>query len=307
MFASLCLQLAPWVQYATEVHELQIATCIVNGLCSIVTVTCNLVIILAIVRNSSLRTPSYVLLCNLAISDLGVGIIAQPLYIALSAVQQKREIALSCKLHVAYISIAISFVWHSFVTLTAISVDRFLAVYLAVKYRSIVAFKKAKLVVLFLWITDVIIGMIFVLDMTVHSAITGIVSAFCLLLTSGNYIAIRRMLQRHNGLIQSRNHIQTGQQQRNTFNTGRYKKTVTTMLHVYGAFLLCYVPYMGYFLVVKLIGHARVVHEVKLISSTIVLSNSALNPFLYYWRIPELRMHINLLLRCGARKKISQK
>ena len=86
-----------------------VATSIVNRLCSHMAVTCNLVVILAIVRNSSLHTPSYVLLCNLAISDLVVGLAVQPLYIAVHIEQLKEEVDLSCKLGAAYKLIAICF------------------------------------------------------------------------------------------------------------------------------------------------------------------------------------------------------
>ena len=89
------------------------------------------------------------------------------------------------------------------------------------------------------------------------------------------------MLQRRHTRTQAHNHIQTEQQPRNTFNIGRYKKTVTTMLYVYGAFLLCYLPYLCYTITRICFGSTSTMQGVHFITSTIIFSNSALNPFLY--------------------------
>ena len=75
-----------WMLNAAEMQSTYVATSIVNRLCSVLAVTCNLVVILAIVRNSSLHTPSYVLLCNLAVSDLAVGLVVQPLYMYIAQI-----------------------------------------------------------------------------------------------------------------------------------------------------------------------------------------------------------------------------
>ena len=301
MFDSLCLYMTQGMQSAAELQSTYVATSIVNGLCSVIAVTCNLIVILAIVRNSSLHTPSYVLLCNLAISDLGVGLVVQPLYIALIIAQLNEKADLSCKIGVAYFSIANCFGVLSLFTVTTISVDRFLAVYIANKYRSTVTMKKAKLVVVFLWLIATTVMIIFILKRTVYFIVAMIVFGRCLLITSCNYIAISRMLQRHHALSQSNNNIQTGQQRRNIFTIGRYKRTVTTMLYVYIAFLLCYLPYLCFTIIKIHFGNASKRQGIYFITAlNLVFLNSTLNPFLYYWRIPEVRLQIKQLFGCGA-------
>ena len=303
MFNSLCLLVTQWMQNAVELQSIYVATSIVNGLCSLMAVTCNLVVILAIVRNSSLHTPSYVLLCNLAISDLGVGLVVQPLHIAFAITQLKEKADPSCKLGAAYILIAAFFRALSFFTFTVISVDRFLAVYLANKYRSTVTLKRAKLIVVCLWLIAIIVMIINLFILTVYYMIAMIVMSCCLLFTACIYIAIGRMLQRCHARLQVHNNIQTGQQHRNTFNIGRYKKTVTTMLYVYGAFLMCYLPYLCFTITRIRFGSTSTMQGVNLATSTIVLSNSTLNPFLYYSRIPEVRLRIKQLFGCEETRR----
>ena len=301
MFNSFCSLMTQWPQNAAELQSTYVATSIVNGLSSVLAVTCNLVVILAIVRNSSLHTPSYVLLCNLAISDLGVGLVVQPLFIALMMAQLMEEADLSCKLTGAFNFIAVCLGFLSFFIITTISVDRVLAVYLVNKYRSTVTVKRAILVVVSLLLIAVTVMFISFLNRTAYYMIAMIVMSCCLLFTSCNYIAIGRLLQRRHARKQAHNHIQTGQQQRNTFNIGRYKKTVTTMLYVYGAFLLCYLPYLCFSITRIHFGRTSTIQGVNLVTSTISFSNSALNPFLYYWRFPEVRPRIKQLFGRGAR------
>ena len=202
---------------------------------------------------------------------------------------------LPCKLGADYNLTAVCLGFLSFFIVTTISLDRFLAVYLANKYRSTVTAKRAKLVVVSLWLIAVNVMTTYLLITTVYYMIVMIVMSCCLLFTSCNYIAISRMLQHRLARTQAHNHIQTGQQHRNTFNIGRYKKTVTTMLYVYGSLLLCYLPNLCFTLAVIRFGPTKTMQGVNLITSTIVFSNSTLNPFLYYWRIPEVRLRVKQL------------
>ena len=293
----MCLQLTRWIHYADELHSTYVATCIANGLCSFVAVTGNLVIVLAILRNSSLHTPSYVLLCNLAISDLGVGLVAQPLFIALRVAESRGQVDLSCKLGLVYFPIVGCLAWLSFLTLTTISFDRFLAVHLGPKYRSTVTVSKTKVIVFILWIIAIAFGIVYVLEMDMYFVIIMSVICLCLMLTSCNYFAIGRKLKHRQAKLQAQTQDSARQHRRNSFNFGRYRKTVTSMLYVYGAFLLCYLPYLCFSVALKLIGRTSTVHGAYLITATLVVSNSAINPCLYYWRMLELRNAVQKVLR----------
>ena len=54
---------------------------IINVVLSPVAVVGNALVLTAILKNSSLRTPSYILLAALAFTDFGTGLINQPLYV----------------------------------------------------------------------------------------------------------------------------------------------------------------------------------------------------------------------------------
>ena len=74
MSTKLCAGKAAEIQNTTELKSAIIATDVINGTCSFVAVVGNVVMILSILQNSSLRhNPSFMLVFNLAVSDVGSG------------------------------------------------------------------------------------------------------------------------------------------------------------------------------------------------------------------------------------------
>ncbi len=57
-----------------------LTTCVMNAVLSPVAVAGNALILAAIWRNPSLRTPSYILLAGMAFTDFGTGLVTQPFY-----------------------------------------------------------------------------------------------------------------------------------------------------------------------------------------------------------------------------------
>jgi len=79
----LCLTSSPIVgeiSYSAN-YELIITVCVVTALLAPLAVAGNAFILAPIWRNPSLRTPSYVLLAGLAVTDFFTGLISQPFFI----------------------------------------------------------------------------------------------------------------------------------------------------------------------------------------------------------------------------------
>ena len=71
-----------------------ISACVVVIILLSVAVVGNTLILTAVWKNPSLRTPSYILLCGLAFTDLCTGLITQPFYVAaeLMCLQEPQKI-----------------------------------------------------------------------------------------------------------------------------------------------------------------------------------------------------------------------
>ena len=104
----------------------------------------NSVTILAIRKTSSLPKPLKTLLLSLAVSDLSVGLLVQPFYIAhlANGLEQNTENNYSATFSNTYTAILIStstfLSWASFFGVLALTVDRFLVIHLHLRYQEFV-------------------------------------------------------------------------------------------------------------------------------------------------------------------------
>lgn len=129
---------------AQDLYSCYIVNCTLNALLIITAIIFNSVLIQALRRTSSLSKPLRTFLFSLAVSDLGVGLVAQPLYLLLLVrwLQKNTEYHPSCALYTAYALIGILFSVSSFFGLMALSADRFLAIHLHLRYRKCVTRKR---------------------------------------------------------------------------------------------------------------------------------------------------------------------
>ena len=61
-------------------YRVTLATCFISSLLAVLIVTSNTFILVAIWKNPSLRTPSYVLLAGLAFTDFCTGLLTEPIF-----------------------------------------------------------------------------------------------------------------------------------------------------------------------------------------------------------------------------------
>ena len=127
----------------------------VNIILSIAAFLGNTLILVALNKESSLHLPSKLLYRNLAITDLCVGIIVEPLYVTnwTSVVKERWDICYYSLRTAAFSAYTLCVV--SALTLTAISVDRLLALLLGLRYRQVVTYKKTCITAIFFWILSI--------------------------------------------------------------------------------------------------------------------------------------------------------
>ena len=121
------------VEFTGEVHGELLFLSVINTFLSITAFLGNALILVALHKDTSIHPPSKLLYCNLAITDLCVGIIVEPLNVAhwTSVVNKRWDICYYTYLTAYSPSATLCSV--SLVTLTAISVDRLLALLLGLR------------------------------------------------------------------------------------------------------------------------------------------------------------------------------
>ncbi|XP_078347362.1 beta-4C adrenergic receptor-like [Oculina patagonica] len=292
----LMLQYYPDISEVQELHSTIMANCVFDNFLCYANVMLNIVTILAIRKTSSLPKTTKTLLLNLAVCDVGVGLLGQPLYTSLlvKLIQQSDP---ACN---SYTVLAIStglFSAVSFFCVVAVSVDRFLAVHLHLRYQELVTHKRVVAVVISIWVLGVFISLIMLwVPPDITSLIVAISGVCGLLLTTLVYIRIYLAVRRHKNQIQALQ-VQQEAQTDEMANFAGLIKSAAGIFYVYLLFLLCYLPYFICLVVIEINGPSITMKRFFLFSVTLVFLNSSLNPVIYCWKMRHIRHAIMDTLR----------
>ena len=171
-----------------------VVNCLLNVLLMLPSITGNVFSLVAILRTSSLLSPSTVFLCGLAVSDLLVGMVVQPFYIA-------HQLNPGLRLTDAFDAFSSLSCGVSLCTVTAISVDRFLALHYHMRYPNMMTDKRAMYKSLSLGFLMILASCLYVWNMTYArlAFVRGI--AICILVSTFLYIRIYQIVRRHQLLI----------------------------------------------------------------------------------------------------------
>ena len=238
MKTSLCeflMQHFPKVSDAEELRSTYITNCVFNSFLSYTAIMLNIVTIHALGKTSSLPKTLKTLLLSLAVSDIGVGLLVHPFYISL-LVKWLHQYNLGCNTQIAFWIIPLLFCVASFSGVVAVSVDRFLAIHLHLRYQELVTHKRVVAVVITIWLFSVLLPLtMFWIPLDIQSLITSILGTLALLLTIMIYIRLYLAVRRLRNQLQS-------QQIQQAVQTGEMQ-SVVGIFYVYLLFLVCYLPY----------------------------------------------------------------
>ena len=201
----------------------------------------NSLILVALRNESSLHPPSKLLYRCLGTTDLLVGLVTQPLHAIywMSIVYEHWSLCQYVFDAVHITSYALCGV--SLLTLTAMSVDRLVALFLGLRYRQVVTLKRTYIIVAIFWVLSGVGSLLYCLDRRITSWYSHIGVPSCLVVSIASYTNIFRALRYHNVKVQD--HIQQQLNHPNTLNITRYKKAVNSSLLIYLALLVFYLPY----------------------------------------------------------------
>ena len=256
----------------------------------------NTLILVALHKETSLHPPSKLLYCNLAITDLSVGIIAEPLAVTYltSVLNERWDICYYAYWEVNYSGFILCAV--SLLTLTTISVDRLLALLLGLTYRQVVSFRRTCMSVTGFWILSIVGASTFIWNRLIFSWYQYTGTTLCLVITIFAYTKVFRTL-RHNQ-IHVQNHVAQGQpSQANPLSIARYTKAVYSALWVQGALAICYLPFYIVAVFTPRRGMPLSIYLARNFTVSMVFLNSSLNPLLYCWKIREVRQAVKETLR----------
>ena len=268
---------------------------ILNILLSITASLGNALILAALHKETSLHPPTKLLFRCLAVTDMCVGLITQPLYaITVMAPSTKMNwVVLNYLITANYIS-SYTLCGMSALTLTAISVDRLLALLLGLRYKQVVTLRRVRAVLISFWSICVPWGLMYLWSESATLIVVFVFTTLCLVTSIFSYTKINLKLREHQAQV--RDHVHRGQTSGEgiTLNIERYKKTVSSISWVQLTLIICYVPY-GIESLLRINGINT--DYSWLSTATLVYLNSSLDPILYCWKIGEVRQAVKDTIR----------
>ena len=269
----------PGIEFSVDIAVAMIAA--VNILFSITSSLGNILILIALRKVTSLHPPTKLLFQCLAITDLGVGLTSQPLFATVLLIDYRNvnwTVIESC--------LSLIFCGVSMNISTALSLDRLLALLLGLRYRHVVTLKRVRIAVACCWLTALVAALlIFLTEGKIFPRIAMILIILSVIISLSSYTKIVLKLRQHQTSVQENVHQGMANAGGVPKNLRQYKRTVVSIALVQISLVACYVPFL-----IFLIGHLDYVFF--LVSTTFVYLNSSLNPFLYCWRIKEVRQAV---------------
>ena len=267
-----------------------------NVLMAIIATLANLLVLLAMPQ-VAIRFPSKILLAALVVTDFATGFIVHPLLTAFLLMKTNFVDTRHCSLVMSVILISMFFSSFSYLTMTAIGLDRYIALFSHLSYQTTVTSRRVFAVLACLWLFSLFVASTWLWNLALKTFLTIFVMVICVLIVSVSYFKIYRGLRAQQLQIQALSVVQAPQHVKSAFNMARYKRTASTMLLIYALFILCYLSFFCMSVTVSFIEYTPLTQCIYEFSVTIALLNSSLNPFVYCLRLPEVRTEVFKLVR----------
>ena len=170
--------------------------CLVNVPLMLISILVNALVLASIKRTPSIRSTSTIFLCSLAVSDFLAGVIGQPIYMSDLLTEYSSFSQLSPVLGYSLCTV-------SLLTLTAISIDRLLAVHFHLRYPTLVTKSRVKFILALIWFFSFIVSGFNHWSKRVYHLLVAPLIFICLIISTCCYIRIYQIVRRHQSVIQA--------------------------------------------------------------------------------------------------------
>ena len=151
-------QFYPKISEYEELQSTYVANCVFNSFICHTAIMLNIVTINAWRRISSLPKTLKTLLLSLVVSDVGVVFLGQSLSISLLVMWLQQNCP-GCSTYKGFLIVFTLFSLASFFGVVALSLDRFLAIHLHLRYQELVTHKRVVAVVILIWVLSVFLSL----------------------------------------------------------------------------------------------------------------------------------------------------
>ncbi|XP_074769775.1 tubulin beta-3 chain [Athene noctua] len=282
-----------WCQGLDIPNELFLAL----GLVSLVE---NLLVVAAILKNRNLHSPTYYFICCLAVSDMLVSVsnLAETLFLLLleHGVLVVRASVVRHMDNVIDMLICSSVV-SSLSFLGVIAVDRYITIFYALRYHSIMTLQRAVVTMASVWLASTVSSTVFVTYYRNNAILLCLIGffLFMLVLMLVLYIHMFALARHHLRSISSQ------QKQPTVYRSSSLKGAVTLTI-LLGVFFICWGPFFFHLILIVtcptnpfctcFFSYFNLFH-------ILIICNSVIDPLIYAFRSQELRRTLREVVLCS--------
>ncbi|XP_067104884.1 melanocyte-stimulating hormone receptor [Osmerus mordax] len=258
----------------------------------------NILVVLAIIKNRNLHSPMYYFICCLAVSDMLVSVsnVVETLFMLLNeqGLLQVTQDMLRHLDNVIDIMICSSVV-SSLSFLCTIAADRYITIFYALRYHSIMTTQRAVVIIVLVWMASITSSTLFIVYHTDNAVIVCLVTFFFITLVFTAVLYLHMFILAH---VHSRR-IMAFHKSRRQATSMKGAITLTILL---GVFILCWGPFFLHLILILtcpktpfctcFFSHFN-------LFLILIICNSLIDPLIYAYRSQELRKTLKELLICS--------
>ena len=281
----------PSFHKAHERFTINLVTAIINIVTVPVGVIANLLIVTAIFGCPRLQTPSNLLIASLALSDLFVSLTVHLGYITYRLLENQLRLV-PCFVRIMYHLAFFSCFGVSFMTLSAVSYERFVAVRLQVRYNDFFSSTRVVKYVLIIWTLNILLT---ALKWTsIESAVENIhlmVWSVCFLVSVATQIGVLYVVRIQREQVQPQ--LQ-GAENRQRQREAKLAKNISILVGVY---LILNFPVLFTLIYDQLLRLNLQTNNHYSWTETLAFFNSCTNSLICYWKNVEVRQKVKNILK----------
>ena len=289
---SYCFHLPdPSFHQASQRYTMNLVTAIINIVTAPPAVAVNVLVVAAIFSSSRLRTPSNLFIASLALSDVFVGLTAQPGYITYRLMEKQRR-SVPCFVMVIYGASFYVCFGVSFMTLTAVSYERFVAVRLRVRYSTLFSYSRVLKYMLGIWTLNILLAALQWAKINqVARGIHLVVWLICLLVAGatqlGVVVVVRRNRRQFQVQFQAAEHIQRQ----------REAKLAKSIAFIVAFYLILNFPVLFVTFYHQILSRDLQTYNHYSWTETLAFLNSCSNPVICLWRNKQIRQKVKDVMK----------
>ena len=291
----------PFFQQVQHRYQSNLITGVINAIFAPFSATANLLVFFAILLTPSLRSaPSCMLIACLALSDFFVSVIVQPSYVAYRF-NENLHGYVNCAVRVLYANGFYVCYGVSFMTLSAISFERYLALRLHLRYEGLVTVRRVLLVAMLIWFLNIALTSLQWARINTIARGVHLFFWFVSLFIAGiSQFKIHLIVRRHFHQIRKQHWVSSGNQ-----NFRMQIKLAVSVAYIVGIYFLFNLPVLVVTTYHQIVTGHITSYDYYSWSETVAFLNSFFNPLVCCWRSQDIRKAVKKLLRHGVCKRMT--